>query len=94
MKMQSRVRIMKRQIRNGRNFPKGFHAKSKSKSNPPRASARPLPAVGFLRNGFWFGSSYASPTGSPSASSLVRMVIENIRIPLSSPGLFACQHCT
>lgn len=50
---------------NGKYLPKGFQ--EKSKLNPPipeSIAAKPLPAVGFNRKGFSFGSSYASPTGS------------------------------
>jgi hypothetical protein len=73
----------------GKNFPNGFQAKSKLKSNPipPNKSPRLLPAVGFFKKGFSFGSSYASPTGSAFASSFGKIVIENIKTPLSSPGL-------
>ena len=76
----------------GKNFPKGFQAKSKLKSNPipPSKSPRLLPAVGFFKNGFSFGSSHDSPTGSASASSFGKIVIENIKTPLSSPGFAGC----
>jgi len=77
------------QITNGRYFPNGL--KDRSRENPPKLSPpKPLPAVGFFRVGFSFGSSWASPTGSASASSFGKIVIENIKIPRSESPLFGC----
>jgi len=69
-------------------LPKGLKLRS-GMANPTEANASPspLPAVGLLRKGFLFGSSYASPTGSCFASSLSIISIENSIIPLSSSGL-------
>jgi len=69
----------------GKNLPKGLKLiEGMDSPTADIASPRPLPAVGFLRNGFVLGSFYASPTGFWSASSLRRMSIENNIIPFSS----------
>merc|ERR1712224_76874 len=89
---QARMHRMAR--RKGRYLPNGFQSKSKVQLKPPspNAAATPRPAVGFFRKGFWLGSSQDSPTGSASASSFVRMSMENIKQPPSSAGLFGFQH--
>ena len=56
-------------ITNGKNFPKGLKLIDGTETPiAANASPRPLPAVGFFKNGLTFGSSYASPTGFVFAS--------------------------
>ena len=73
----------------GRYLPNGFQLKPERSGipTPESAAPSPLPAIGVFSQGFLLGSFYASPTGSASASSFLKMSIENIKIPFSSSGL-------
>ena len=61
---------------------------------PLKKSASPLPSVGFTKYGLTLGSSYASPTGYPSAAGLVSISIYISTYPLFYPGKFGCDNLT